>query len=215
MPDLEPALFGLIGTVLGAIISPLTVIGLKAFDVWRATSKSKEYLAIRVSSRLRNFAAECVQVSHDCGSPDGGGFWTADVKLPVFDPEVPDVDWKSLPTKMSYPILDFPDRVTEAAQLVGAVEENATPPDYSEWYEERQYHYSVLGLRAIELADLLHAEAKLPERPPGRWDMKEYLVANIAHKEKARAEQERRNLEWTQALIKNAEDEKKPDQAQA
>lgn len=33
---------------------------------------------------------------------------------------------------------------------------------------------------AIELGDVLHAEAKVPERLPGRWNMKGYLVKNIA-----------------------------------
>ncbi|MCY1215945.1 hypothetical protein D9M72_278020 [compost metagenome] len=212
MADLQPAYFGLIGTLIGAAISPLTVIALKAFDVRRADSKSKEYLAIRVCSRLRSFAAACVEVSYDSGRPDAGGFYIATTKEPVFDPEVPDIDWKSLTPKLSYPIHDLRDRVAEAMRFVAAAAEDTNPPEFSEVYEERQYQFTKLGLRAIELADLLHIEANLPERTLDRMDLKAYLETNIVKLEAARTARATRNQQFLQMLEQQLKQEKKPDQ---
>ncbi|MNV98762.1 hypothetical protein D3C71_1940480 [compost metagenome] len=79
-------------------------------------------------------------------------------------------------------------------------------------YEERQYQFTKLGLRAIELADLLHIEANLPERTLDRMDLKAYLETNIVKLEAARTARATRNQQFLQMLEQQLKQEKKPDQ---
>lgn len=150
---MESAIFGLAGVALGAL---LTV----AKEWWfqrRRDRKDAEYLAIQVSCMLERYVSRCAEVVGDdglCeGQPDENGCRRIQVSVPKFEPELAKVEWKSLPAALMYEVLDFPNKTEIASGSVNAAfEYGATPPDFEEGFEERQYQFATLGIEASRLA---------------------------------------------------------------
>lgn len=153
---MESAIFGLVGVALGAL---LTV----AKEWWfqsRKTKKDAEYLAIQVSCELERYVSRCAEVVGDDGLCDGqtdeNGCHSIQVEAPTFDPKLFGVEWKSLPVNLMYEVLDFPFQGEIANRHVAAAfEYAASPPDFSEGFEERQFQYAVLGIAASQLVTKL------------------------------------------------------------
>lgn len=173
---MEAAIFGLVGVLLGAF---LTV----AKEWWfqrRRDRKDAEYLAIQVSCSLERYVGGCAGVVGDDGlsegQPDRDGFSRARVSVPKFEPELLNVEWKCLPSNLMYEVLDFPNKAEAARQSVAAVlEYSATPPDFAEWFEERQYHYATLGIDASRLAAKLREHVGIPAPSERDWDPVDYM----------------------------------------
>ena len=162
---------GLVGVTLGAGLTH-----------WREflTRRTKErkdaaYLAVLVAGLLERFSAGCLRVVHDEGLSEGHGnehgYRIAQVSTPTFDPEALKVEWKSLPSDWMYAILDLPYRVEVANNVIDQSSEYAAmPPDFEEFFEQRQYQYATLGVDAVRLAARLRKHAGLPEREAEEWD---------------------------------------------
>lgn len=175
-----PAIFGLMGVILGAVLT-----------YWREhllqrkkEKKDAAYLAVVVSAALERFSAACARVVNDdglCeGHPDEDGCRSAQVKIPKFDPELLDVEWRSLPAELMYDVLDLPYLIELADGAIAEAAEHADPPDYEEFFEQRQYQYAGLGIDAAALVARLRKHAGYPPRPIGDWDV-------VAHMESHRA----------------------------
>lgn len=169
------ALIGLVGVIVGALMTAAKDIWVE----WRSRRKNAEYLAIRVVSMLDRFVEGCAGVAGDdglcCGQPNEAGVCEIQVPAPKFEIQSLDVDWRSIPANLMYEILSFPDLVYGAANRVSGVFEFAGPPDYEEGFEERQYQYSSLGLKASQLSETLRSQYRLPEHHHGDWNPVEYL----------------------------------------
>lgn len=186
---MESAIFGLVGVALGAL---LTVVREWWFQS-RKNKKDAEYLSILVSCELERYAARCAEVVGDnglCeGRPDENGYSSIQVETPKFESHAFSVEWKSLPALLMYEVLDFPYKAELAAQSVSAAfEYAATPPDFSEGFEERQLKYACLGLAALELAAKLRGYVGLPPRDIGKWNTAEYMEQHKADIESLRKE---------------------------
>lgn len=158
------AIFGLIGVVIGALLTALK-------DWWFRKSNKKEdqiYLAIHISCLLERFIAECVDVAYDDGLYEGqrgdDGCLAVQVSPPNFEPlQFKDVNWKSLPANLMYRVLRLPTQIQDADTFVAETFKHvAFPPDYEELFEARKEKYSELGLQAIEVLDELCVLAGLP-----------------------------------------------------
>ena len=133
---------------------------------------------------LDRYVSECVAVVHDDGlsyGRDSAGRRSPQCTLPKFEPQSIDVEWKSLPASLMYKILSFPNEAKESNAKIDAVDEFvATPPDFDEFFDERQFQYSILGLKAAELALELRKLGKIPENVFD-WDpttiFKEYMTS--------------------------------------
>ncbi|RQM58637.1 hypothetical protein [Aeromonas enteropelogenes] len=193
---MESAIFGLVGVVVGAL---LTV----AKEWWfssRKTRKEAEYLAIQVACGFERYAAVCADVVADdglCeGRPNEHGIHEIQIKVPKFEPETFDVEWKSLPAALMYEVLNFPYQAELAGREVSdAFEYAATPPDFSEGFEERQLQYAKLGLIALELSEKLRVHARLPIREKSENDIAEYLNR---HKADIEADRHERSTRYVQ-----------------
>lgn len=157
------AWFGLIGVVIG-----VAATGLKE---WLATflyrQKRANYLAIRVITILDTFIVRCNSVAYDDGThhgqPDQDGFHRPQVELPEFDPLSFDVDWKSIPSNLMYEILIFPSKIESSRRIICVIDEHDyDPPEFPEYFEERQYQYSLLGIKAFEIIERLRENRKIP-----------------------------------------------------
>jgi hypothetical protein len=158
----------------------------------RREKKDAEFLAVQVLGQLDRYVAGCANVVFDDGLSEGqrdeNGYRRTQVSPPKFEPETLKVEWKALPLKLMYEILDLPYRAEVASHSVSAAfEYAATPPDFEEGFDERQFQYALLGLDAARLAAQLRVHAGLPTRSGSNWDP----VANMEER-KAKIEQERR-----------------------
>jgi hypothetical protein len=194
MATMQAAIFGLLGVALGAALAVLR-------EWWfqgRKTRKEAEYLAVRVSCALEAYVSGCSDVAGDdglCdGQPDEKGYSHIQVTAPKFEPDALAVEWKSLPRELMYRVLDLPLRAEEAAHRVsGAFRYQASPPDYSEGFEERQFQYALLGLAASDLAADLRRYVGLPGRAAGEWDPVQFMREQKAKIDSLRAERARQH----------------------
>jgi hypothetical protein len=178
---MDSAIIGLVGVTVGALLTGIR-------DWWFQSQKNKkdaEYLSILVSCELERYAARCAEVVGDdglCeGQPDENGYSSIQVQTPKFEPHQVGVEWKSLPAGLMYEILDFPYKAELAVQTVSAAfEYAATPPDYSEGFEERQLQYAYLGLAALELAKKLRVYVGIAPRNLGECSLSEYMERHKA-----------------------------------
>ena len=189
---MEKALIGLVGVLLGAI---LTV----ARELWndhRTKKKRAEYLAIRVTCIIERFMDGCVSVVGDDGEMygrDDQGCVQLQTTAPEIDFESLDVDWHSLPFDLMYEILNFPTYVEESNGIISSVFEYvAGPPDYDEGIEERIYQYSKLGLKAYDLSKKLRSKYQMPEKTFENWNPIEYLQEKQNKIEQLRKERNER-----------------------
>ena len=173
----EKIVIGLFGVVLGFFLNFFKDI----FTARQTRKKEAEYLAIRMICIFESFVDGCAAVVGDDGlyhgQPDEDGYHRVQVKTPELDVELKDVNWKSFSPQLMYEILYFPSLVKEANSFISSTFEYATsPPDFSEGFEERQYQYSTLGLKAAEIIQKLRNQYSIPKNHISSWDMVEYML---------------------------------------
>ena len=183
---MDKAIIGLIGVVLGAC---LTLLKEWLFQCIK-NKKEYEYLSIRISCMLDSFIAGCANVVQDDGTSHGqydpDGYAKIQVETPSFDPESIEVEWKSLPAKLMYEILNFPNEVETANQIINSTFEYDDPPEYGEGFQERQYQYAHLGIKAYKLATKLRNLSKLPQKEFIKWNPIEHMKTKIINIETLR-----------------------------
>ncbi len=176
----EKYIFGLLGIVLGSALSAIFSIVRELYAESRSKKKEAEYLAIRMICIFESFMEGCASVVGDdglChGQTDAEGYSRIQVTAPQLDVQLSDVSWKSLPPELMYEILYFPNIIKDAESFISSTfEYAASPPDYSEGFEERQYQYSKLGVMASELTTKLREKYKIPKKHISSWDIIEYM----------------------------------------
>lgn len=187
------AVFTLIGVVLGFLLN-------MAKDLWFQKTKDRkdaEYLAIQVSCALEQYVGRCAEVVGDdglCyGQTDENGYNCPQVTEPMFEPESLKVEWKSLPAHLMYEVLDFPYKAKVASKRAARTYDVATPPDYEEWFDERQFQFATLGIAASKLAAKLRDHVGLPARSASDWDPISYMKGEMSAIEQRRAEKASRH----------------------
>jgi hypothetical protein len=164
------AILSLVGVVVGAAISWLR-------DLWREKKSQRRearYLAIRVVCVLDDFLEECTDVVTDdglcCGQRNEEGYLEAQTSHPtgIYLPE--DVDWKSIDHSLMYRILALPSLIAAANRAVAFSLSVAYPPDFDEYFEERQSRFASLGIEVADIAERLRRLYSIPDRERGEWD---------------------------------------------
>jgi hypothetical protein len=186
------AIFGLIGVVLAVLL-----IGIKEW--WRERQDRKRhanYLAIRVVCVLDEFCERCTEIVSDDGKNHGQRGPNGELEPQVSLPDgliFPDnVDWKAIDPSLMYRILALPSRIKTDNNAVSFISEFVSfPPDFDEYFEERQYRYACRGLEAVELAQALRSKYTIPDREFGDWDPTQKLRDRKAEIENLREERER------------------------
>ena len=170
----------LVLSLITLIILIISILILNFVGSLKSERLNAEYLAIRVSYLLDRFVDDCVMVINDDGLSKGrrnhSGCCEVQVTTPELKFDLPDVNWHSINCVTVLEILSFPGHIEAANQLIDKTfEHSAFPPNYDEGFEERQYQYAKLGLRAGELASNLRRTHGLPERECQVWDPIEYM----------------------------------------
>lgn len=188
---LTPAIFGLVGVLLGSASATLK-------EWWfsrRNDKRDARYLAVQVVGQLDRYVFACSEVVTDDGfyrgQRDEQGYCRTQIAPPKFSPESLTVEWRSIPAELMYEILDLPYKAEVAGHNIDGASENANPPDFDDYFEERQLQYADLGLQAAAIATRLRAQAGLPERSMAHWDPIAWMNGRKSEIEARRAERAR------------------------
>lgn len=173
---MEKAIYGLVGIFMGAILA----MAREFFADWIKRKKNARYLAIRVSCILDRFIYGCVEVVQDDGLCHGqrnnDDCLEVQVKTPILEFDSLSLEWESLSSDLLYEVINFPNNIKHADSSIFSVGEYiAHPPDYEEYFEERQVKYAEFGLKAFELSEKLQIKYSLPKREYQPWDPLEIL----------------------------------------
>lgn len=183
---------GLFGVVVGAVLPWFR-------QAWN-NKRQARYLAIRIVCLLDEFLDECTNVVGDdglCfGQRNADGYLEAQVSQPTGLPLPSDVDWRTIDHRLMYEILALPSRIERDNRSISFAGEHAVPPDYREFFEERQYRYACLGLDVAALTQSLRSIYGIPEQEMGEWDPVGYLT-----KEKVKIEECRSDRENSDAIL--------------
>lgn len=182
------AIFGLIGVFVGSLISWLQVYWVEK----RNSDKSARYLAIRVVCILDKFFEDCGDVIHDNGLHHGQRNIDGELEPQVKAPNSPvfpdDVDWKSIDHELMYQILSLPAEVENAERLINGTTEFSGPPDFEEWFIERKFHFSALGLYAYKLSNDLCNKYNIQKKIYNNWNPEETFKKKLKEASKKRQE---------------------------
>ncbi|MYM84317.1 hypothetical protein GTP44_20480 [Duganella sp. FT50W] len=144
----------------------------------RRVEKESGYLAILVVAHLDRLANKCMHVSLDDGTCEGrpaaqdGETYEPTIETPTFDPLGLGLDWKVLPARLMYGILNLPYRIEQLDNHIAGSWEFDDPPKFTEFFWARRYGYAELGLAISDLAKQLRKHAGLPIEEPaeGEWN---------------------------------------------
>lgn len=180
------AIFGLVGVVLGSAISWFQV----HWTNTQAAKKNARYLAIRVVCILDKFVEDCADIVSDDGLSFGqrtsDGLLEAQVKAPGPPLFPEEVDWRSIEHELMYKILSFPSEVEEADRMIKFSESIAGPPDFEDWFIERSFYYSQLGLEAYKLSEELCEKYGIQKKRYNEWNPLEVLKRELSEVSKKR-----------------------------
>jgi hypothetical protein len=192
-------------TLLGPLISAasalvVVLIGAVAVPIVRerrALNLDARYLAIRIVCILDRYVEDCASAAIDSGEEDKEGVSTPRVEAPPAPVYPSDVNWKSIEHSMMYKLLSLPASADRAANYVDGSWENASPPDYSEFFEARSQQYSLLGLQAHALTVTLRKQYGITPVDDRAWDPVRHMKDQL---KQIAALQEQRHAAWEENL---------------
>ncbi|NOJ44725.1 hypothetical protein [Bradyrhizobium archetypum] len=179
--------------VIGQLTATLVAWAKEARFAATKNRKDAEYLAMRLVLVLDTLVGACYSAVHDPLMQDGEGFLESTVSDPTLTLPA-DGDYKALPRSLMYEVLSMPNRLDGIKEGLAATAEDSFPPDYWEYYEYREEHWSKLGLKALDLIDALCHQYKIP-RPerPEHYLPKESFQEVVAKIQEAQRERNERN----------------------
>lgn len=86
-----------------------------------------------------------------------------------------DVDWTSIDQDIMYKLLSLPSEVEWADGIIRFTSTIASPPNFEDWFDERIFHYSQLGLMACKLSEDLCDKYGIQKKIYNHWDPVEEL----------------------------------------
>lgn len=154
--------------------------------------RERYFIATELIFLLEQYAEGCAGVAADFGDDNPQAEREPTVSYPELDLTDVSGDWRVLPGLMMYRIRQLPVMQNEAKRTIAGVGEYDYPPYYSNYFQERQYQFARLGMRAVILAMRLRKSVGLPE---SRLQDTEWSAYNVLWKV-WRRERKRRAAEY-------------------
>lgn len=182
---------GIWGNVATGMITGLLTGGIALTGIWlthrftlRREQKASEdklqkeryFIATELIFILEQYADGCAKVATDRGEADAHGEHEPVTVYPELEISNVAGDWRTLPVLLMYRIRELPVMQKESVRSVGDVGEYDHPPHYSDYFRERRYQFTRLGLKAIFLAKRLRVLVCLPE---SRLDVSEWSAQPV------------------------------------
>jgi hypothetical protein len=145
-----------------------------------------EVVAFSLALQLDKLISQCSDVVNDEGEEDRDtGEWHAMKKFPTLAfPE--NTNWSSLQRKFQYRIRWLPNELDTAVHAIQEAAEIGGPPDYYEYFQERQIRAAEIGLEALSIRQRLTDKYGVRPFDRGKWDPKDEFKAKIAVIERSR-----------------------------
>jgi hypothetical protein len=189
MAAVESAIFGLLGVITGSLLATAK----EWFFEHRKSQKDAEYLAILVSRELQRFRTACEEVVQDYNErayhyhdPEHDTYSSAIGECPEFKPESIDVNWKSIPPRITDQIFFIPTEIEAAHRYVGFMHDVGNS-DQRDCDEELAFRFAGLGVKAIALANELRKTVGLPADKFSRKDGDDWLAEQVRDMEAKRS----------------------------
>jgi hypothetical protein len=186
MAAVESAIFGLLGVITGSLLATAK----EWFFEHRKSQKDAEYLAILVSRELQRFRTACGKVAQEYyqrdHDPEYGFHGSAIGTNPEFKPESIDVNWKSIPPRITDEIFFIPTEIETMHRYVDFMLD-VGGLDISDYDEELAFRFAGLGVKAIALAHKLRKTVGLPADKFSRKDGDDWLAEQVRDMEAKRS----------------------------
>lgn len=118
------------------------------------------FIASELVFLLEQFAQACANVATDQGYQNQERVTVPEVATPKLDYSVVSGDWRVLPVTLMYKLRELSVIQSGSDRTIAAVD--CFAPDFDEFFAERQYQYTRLGLKALILAIRLRKLAQFP-----------------------------------------------------
>lgn len=217
---------GIWGNVATGLITGLMTGGIALTGIWlthwftlkREKLASEDrlqrehyFIATELVFLLERYADECAGVATDDGEYDASGERDTVTALPVLTLDDVKGDWRVLPGLLMFRIRELLMLQHESKRMIAGAAEYDTPPDYKCYFQERQYQYARLGLKAIIQARRLRKSAGLPATrlDATNWSAQPAMWTVWRRERRRRAADVIRNAEFERVL--NAEDDPEAD----
>jgi len=207
MAAVESAIFGLLGVITCSLLATVK----EWFFEHRKSQKDAKYLAILVSRELQRFRTACEEVVQDYNErayhdhdPEYDTYSSAIGECPEFKPESIDVNWKSIPPRITDQIFFILTEIEAAYGYFGFMFQVGNS-DTSDCDEELAFRFAGLGVKAIALANKLRKTVGLPADKFTRKDEDDWLVQQIRDIEVKLSKRQRAQSELTNNLNKQTE----------
>lgn len=128
-----------------------------------AENKELRYIATELIFILEMFVEGCARVASDKGEEDEQGEFYPSEKQPELSLAAISGNWRMIPPLIMYRINELPLLQNEARRDISAASEHSWAPFHTEAFQERQYQYARLGLKALILSKRLRKKAGFPE----------------------------------------------------
>jgi len=196
---MNQGLFGAISSLAGVAMGSALAWLREALAHRTMRERSARYLAIRVICLLDKYVEACASVATDDGldhgQPDEEGCRSPQVQAPEAPAFPGDLDWRSIDHSLAYRLLSMPNAAEAAEHSISVASEyQAGPPDYEEYFEERQDQYAMLGLAAHALTEELRNRYGIPQLDIQVWNPVEQMREARQQVEEARRKRKERLL---------------------
>lgn len=166
------------------------------------------FISTELVFMLEQFAEGCASVATDWGYENQDGISVPQAPTPVIDYSAVTGDWRALPGRLMYQVRGLTVLKTTSDRIINDAE--YYPPDFDEFFSERQYQYTRLGLKAVILARRLRRLVGFTETPlnASPWSAQHILWQEWRKERHRRAEQAvmRTRSQATFQALKAAED---------
>jgi hypothetical protein len=169
------------GVLLGAFKDIFT-------DHWKRRRLTK-YNAMLLATTLDQLISDCLDVIFDPQCEDQQGISQATAPTPKIEWPA-QLEWSLIPTELMYRCLLIPASIKRANESTSFVYNViAGPPDYSEYFEERDDCYSQIGLAAVHILNRLNESYGVERQERLHRDPQQVFTSTLKRIAESREEQ--------------------------
>lgn len=151
-----------------------------------------EVLAFSLATELDRLVSECSDVVNDPQHQSDTGIWEPTVSPPVIVFSE-NLKWSAFPKSLHYRIRALPNKIDAANRMCGHLADYGDgPPDYYEFFEERDFRFAWIGLESSALRWELSKTYGVELLDRGEWDPDDTFKLTIERVTKKRADRDAR-----------------------
>ena len=186
--DFGKAIFTVAGTLLVTGFGVWLGAFKELFTDWWRRRRQARYHAMLLAVTLDQLVDDCMTAAFDDGIADQEGERvTTSANPAIVWPDA--LDWPLLNTEVMYRCLLLPGMVKSALESLAFISENiAGPPDYEEYFDERQLRYAAIGLSAFHLLERIKGDYGLIFESRRKGDLRKSFEQKIEEIELDREE---------------------------